>query len=202
MRYETIEKFPILRMFTTFWVKGERDYLDSQKKYEILRTVIYFGISISLFLAGYIHTGTYRNLLTVVAMLGFLPAAHSAVSMIMFLRYHSCPDEIADLVGDHSEELGFLYDCVFTSYSKNFVVDHLVVRGKILCGYSQKSDFPRLEFYQHINAMLKKDHHSDVTVKIYTNLDNYVARLDQINKLPEDLKKTAGVLITLKNVML
>lgn len=202
MRYETIEKYPILRMFSTFWVKGERDYLDTQKKYEILRTVIYFGVSLALFLAGYIHTGTHRNLLTVVAVLGCLPAAHSAVSMIMFLRYHSCPYEIAELVGDHSEELGFLYDCVFTSYSKNFVVEHLVVRGKTLCGFSQKSDFPISEFYQHINALLKKDHHSDVTVKIYTNLDDYVARLDQINELPENLRKTAAVLITLKNVML
>ena len=202
MRYQTIEKFPLLRMFSTFWVKGERDYLDSQKKYEILRTVLYFAISFSLFLAGYIHTGTHRNLLTVVAMLGCLPAAKSAVSMIMFLRYRSCTGEIAELVGDHSEELGFLYDCVFTSYSKNYIVNHLVVRGNTLCGFSEKSDFPAPEFYHHITDILKKDRHKDVNVKIYTDLDKYVIRLDQINELPENLEKTAAVLITLKNAML
>ena len=189
-------------MFSTFWVKGERDYLDTQKKYEILRTVLYFAISLALFLGGYIYTGTNKNLLTVVAMLGCLPAAKSAVSMIMFLRYHSCTCEIAELVGDHSEELGFLYDCVFTSYSKNFVVNHLVVRGNVLSCFSEKSDFPKLEFYHHINDILKKDYHKNMKVKIYTDLDKYVKRLDQINKLPENLEKTAAVLITLKNAML
>ena len=189
-------------MFSTFWVKGERDYLNTQKKYEILRTVLYFAISLSLFLAGYIQTGSHRNLLTVVAMLGCLPAAKSAVNMIMFLRYHSCTYEIAELVGEHSEKLGFLYDCVFTSYSKNYVVNHLVVRGNTLCGFSEKKDFSTSEFYNHINDLLKKDRHSDVTVKIYTDLDKYVERLDQINELPENLEKTAAVLITLKNVML
>ena len=202
MRYQTIEKFPILRIFSTFWVKGKRDYLDTQKKYEIMRTVLYFAISISLFLAGYISTGTHRNLLTIVAMLGCLPASKSAVSMIMFLRYHSCAYEIAELVGDHSEELGFLYDCVFTSYSKNFVVSHLVVRGNTLCGFSEKSDFPELEFIHHINDILKNDYHKDMKVKIYTNLDKYVNRLDQIKKLPEQPEKTVAVLITLKNAML
>ena len=52
------------RMFTKDEVKGTRNYLSSQKKYEIIRTVIYFFIPLSLFAAGYITTHTRNNLLT------------------------------------------------------------------------------------------------------------------------------------------
>lgn len=40
------------RMFTTDAYRGTRGYLRTQKIYEILRTVLYFAISLSLFIAG------------------------------------------------------------------------------------------------------------------------------------------------------
>ena len=36
------------RMFSTGSVKGTKNYLRTQKKYEVIRTIIYFAISISL----------------------------------------------------------------------------------------------------------------------------------------------------------
>ncbi len=77
------------RMFTTYFYKGKSDYLDTQKKYEIMRTSLYFLISLSLFAAGWITTGDRLNLLTVVAVLGCLPACKSTVGMIMFLKFKS-----------------------------------------------------------------------------------------------------------------
>jgi hypothetical protein len=55
------------RLFSTDSVKGSKGYLDSQKKYEVIRTVLYFGISLSLFVAGYLQTKDKANLLTIVA---------------------------------------------------------------------------------------------------------------------------------------
>ena len=72
------------RLFTTAEVKGTEKYLDTQKKYELIRTLLYFGISASLFIGGYLQTKSKVNLLTVVAVLGCLPASKSAVSAIMF----------------------------------------------------------------------------------------------------------------------
>ena len=62
------------RMFTTDAYRGTRGYLRTQKIYEILRTVLYFAISLSLFIAGWVSTGSRENLLTIVAVLGCLPA--------------------------------------------------------------------------------------------------------------------------------
>lgn len=45
------------RMFSTDAYKGTSGYLRTQKNYEILRTVLYFAISLSLFIAGRVTTG-------------------------------------------------------------------------------------------------------------------------------------------------
>lgn len=190
------------RMFSTYSVRGASDYLDTQKKYEILRTVLYFAISISLFVAGYIHTGRKTNLLTIVAVLGCLPAAKSAVSAIMFLQFHSCNPLVVRRIEPHCKELGFMFDCVFTSYKRNYVVNHIAIRANTICGYSEKKDFPEKEFYEHLDGLLRKDGHKDVSIKIFTNLNKYVERLDQMNKLEENLEKTAALLITIDNIIL
>ena len=44
------------RMFSTDAYKGTSGYLRTQKNYEILRTVLYFAISLSLFIAGWVTT--------------------------------------------------------------------------------------------------------------------------------------------------
>ena len=76
------------------YTKGEYLYLQNRKKMEILKTVIFFGISAALYLAGYITTGSNKNYLTIVAVLGCLPASKSAVSMIMNLKIKGCSEKV------------------------------------------------------------------------------------------------------------
>lgn len=190
------------RLFTTAGAKGSRNYLNSQKKYEILRTLLYFGISLSLFIAGYLQTGEKTNLLTIVAILGCLPASKSAVSAIMFLRFQSCGKENAETFLRHSQGLSCLYDMVFTSYKKNFVIGHLAVRGGTLCGFSEDKDFREEEFKKHIDHILKMDGHKDVVVKIFTNQGKYTERLEQMKGLEPEEAKTEAVINTLKSVAL
>lgn len=190
------------RMFSTDKVKGTRGYLDSQKKYEIIRTVLYFAISISLFVAGYIQTGRKANLLGVVAVLGCLPASKSAVGAIMFLRYKSCSVPAAEKILAACGDLEGLFDCVFTSDKKNYVVSHLAVRRNTICGYAEGGKFEENDFYRHLGGHLKLDGYKDVTIKIFTDLDKYTERLGQMAQMEADTERTEGILSTLKNVML
>lgn len=192
----------LLRMFSNEKYKGTRAYLNTQKKYEILRTIIYFGISISLFIAGYIATDNRMNLLTVVAVLGCLPASKSAVSMIMYLRYHGCSAENADRIEKHSEGLDVLYDMVFTSYDKIYQVAHMTVKGNTICGFSQDVNFAEQAFYKHIGDILKADNYKDTSVKIFTDIQKYTERLEQMKELDTDTGNTVGILNTLKSVSL
>ena len=192
----------LLRMFSTAQYKGKKGYLKTQKKYEILRTFLYFGISLSLFAAGYITTKTRLNLLTVVAILGCLPASKSAVGMIMFLRFRGCSEENAKEIEKHSEGLFCLYDMVFTSYQKNYNVAHLAVKGNTVCGYTQDGAFDEQSFYQHIDGMLKADGLTNVSVKIFKDLSKYTSRLEQMGKLDTDQGNSQKVIDSLKNIAL
>lgn len=238
------------RIFSTDSVKGTRNYLNTQKKYEIIRTVLYFAISISLFLAGYFQIGIEKdgghidstasanmqeadsgdadpesadaenagsepaedvanagdprrvNLLTIVAVLGCLPASKSAVGAIMFLRFKSCSAQNADAIELHSQGLSCLYDMVFTSYKKNFQVSHLAVSDNTVCGFTEDGGFEENEFYKHINGILKLDGHKGITVKVFASLSKYTDRLEQMKALGSDMAKTEAILATLKSVAL
>lgn len=190
------------RLFTTTDVKGTENYLDTQKKYELIRTLLYFGISAALFIGGYLQTKSRVNLLTVVAVLGCLPASKSAVSAIMFFRFRSCTPENAAEIKAHSEGLFTLSDCVFTSYSRSYRVSHLAVRGRTVCGFTEDENFDEAEFNRHITDILKLDGHKDVTVKIFTSLSRYTERLEQMKELEENETASAAIIETLKSVIL
>ncbi len=190
------------RLFSTDSVKGTRNYLRTQKKYEVIRTILYFAISISLFVAGYLQTGRRANLLSIVAILGCLPASKSAVGAVMFLRFQSCGEHAASEIEACCQGISCLYDMVFTSYKKNFVVSHLAVCGNTICGFTEKENFPENEFYKHISEILKLDGHKNVTIKIFTNLSRYTERLEQMKSLAPEESTTRAVLATLKSVAL
>lgn len=164
--------------------------------------MLYFGISLSLFAAGYIQTGSRGNLLSIVAVLGCLPASKSMVGAIMFFRFQSCQEHTAAEIEQHSQGLSCLYDMVFTSYKKNYAVSHLTVCGNTICGFSENSKFEEDEFNKHIGNILKMDGHKNVTVKIFTNLSRYTERMEQMKTLDAAEKETRAVITTLKSVAL
>ena len=102
-------------MNKTKYTKGDYLYFEQKTKMEILKTIVFFGISAALYLAGVITTGNNKNYLTIVAVLGCLPASKSAVSMIMYLKVKKCSfntyEYISKKVGDNVGA----YNLYFTS---------------------------------------------------------------------------------------
>ncbi|MCR5254409.1 MAG: hypothetical protein K6D96_00625 [Acetatifactor sp.] len=183
--------------------KGTKNYIKTQTYYEIARTIIYFGISIAILVGGIITTKTKRNLLTVVAVLGFLPASKSLVNSIMFLRYKSLSEDKAGLIEEHAGSLCVLYDCVFTSYKQNFNIGHLVIKGNTVCGFCESEKFDEKAFYEHIDQILKNDNLKNVNVKIFTDINKYTERLDSMNASAEESEdRTLSVMSTLLSVVL
>lgn len=175
------------RLFSSEGYKGEKNYLNNQKTYEIIRTVLMFSLSAAVYLIGYLTTHTNKNLLTVVAVLGTLPAAKSTVNMIMFLRYRSCDKELADRFEAASKGVLCAYDRVFTSYEKNFVIDHLCVRGGSIIGYAPKpakKDFSENDFIKHLNTYLSAEKYTDVVIKIFNDPEKYLERLKSLSETP------------------
>lgn len=192
----------ILRMFSHENYKGTMNYLKTQKKYEIVRTILYFVISFSLLIAGYVATKSRMNLLTVVAILGCLPACKSAVDMIMFLRFKGCSPENAEIIATHSEGLHGMYDMIFTSYDKNHQIAHIVVKGNTICGFTEDNKFAEQAFYKHITDILKADNYKETSVKVFSDINKYTERLEQLKELDADERNTEGIINTLKCVSL
>lgn len=191
------------RMFSTEPCKNTYRYIDTQKKYEAIRTALYFGISIALFITGYVTTNTKTNLLTVVAILGCLPASKSLVSMIMFFRFHSCSTQVYEQLEPISETIEHLYDLVFTTEKVNFVVAHAAYRARCLVLYAEQAlDTQALE--AHIQEYMKRAHISGVHVKVYTDQKKYRERLQQLQALDQDEQEhmTAAVMQLLREITL
>ncbi|MCM1044923.1 MAG: hypothetical protein NC417_05400 [Candidatus Gastranaerophilales bacterium] len=200
--WRNVKTMHLTRIFSGEKYKGSKGYLNTQKKYELFRTLLYFAISFSLFAAGWITTGDRLNLLTVVAVLGCLPASKSAVETIMFFRFHSCDERTADQIDRHTKGLASLYDMVFTSYTKNYRVDHMTVKGNTICGFSSQKNFEEQEFSKHIDGILKAENYKDTTIKIFTDLGKYMDRLKQLQALDADDQNTEGIIGVLKSVAL
>lgn len=192
----------LIRIFSAEKYKGMRNYLNTQKKYEIFRTILYFAISLSLFAAGYIATKSKLNLLTIVAVLGCLPACKSMVGMIMFLRFQSFPQEQAEEIEKHSEGMDTLYDMVFTTYEKNYHISHITLRGNIAVCYTCQEKMDENACIKHLNDTLALDGIKHITFKIFRDLEKYTARLNQLRELEDDKKVNEAVKKTLLSIAL
>lgn len=166
--------------------KGNYGYLKQKRNYIILQTIVFFAISISLLVAGIITTGDKKNLLTVVAVLGCLPASKSFVSMIMYIKASGCSPAVKDTVLPHEKDLIGMYDMYFTSYKKNFPISHMVVEGKNICGYTEVAKIDLNACEEHLETHLLQSGFKDLTIKIFTDLNKYTARLDQLNSLERE----------------
>lgn len=180
-------------------IKGSYGYILLKRRYVVLRTVIFFGISLSLFIAGYAATGKKENLLTIVAILGCLPACKSMVNLIMFFRARGCSENTRNAAKPLEGRLVGMYDMYFTSYQKNFAISHMVVEGKVVLGYTESSKCDVKACQEHLQAMLKQGGFKDMTVKISDDLEKYCEQLHNLNQMkqepsPEKDDEVRGVL--------
>ncbi len=182
--------------------KGTQNYLTFQKKYEIIRTVLLFGVSISLFIAGWVTTKTKVNLLTIVAVLGCLPACKSLVTLIMFLRFQGCSKEHAEEIKTHSQGLIGLYDMVFTTYEKNYNIAHMTLRGNTGICFTEQVKFDETAFVKHLADTLALEGITGITFKVFTDRKKYLQRLSQLKELEEQENLTESVKATLLSIVL
>lgn len=183
--------------------KGKFGYISYQRKVSLLRTILFFTLSLAVYGIGIYSTGSNRNLLTVIAVLGLLPACKSAVNVIMFFRASGCSDSARRILEGFDTSLGGLYDIYLTSYKKNYPLSHLVIRGNVICAFTEKADCDIMAGEKHIVQMLAQDGYKNLTVKIFSERNKYIDRLGQLKKLDvEENKNATGIRRTLLSISL
>ena len=171
--------------------KGSMLYLPYMRKRETVKTVIFFAVSLAIFVTGLIFSGTSANLLTVVAVLGCLPSGRSAVSMIMYLRAGGCSKQTFEAIEGLGIKEGF-YSLYFTSYSENYDISHLVLTENSILAYSEDERIKEDGFETHIREMLAQNGYRDIHVKLWKNREAYLQRLRQIPIPGEEKQREAG----------
>lgn len=166
--------------------KGSFGYLQNRKIYTALRTLLFFALSAGLYGIGYATTGSNKNLLTIVAVLGCLPSCKSLVNCILFFRAKGCSDGLKESLSAYDEKLTVFYDLYFTSYQKNFSVSHMVLKGGVLCGITEDPACNGQEAQKHLEQMLLQEGIKNVTVHIFSQTDVYIDRLSRLVEMEVD----------------
>lgn len=176
--------------------KGSYEYANYKKKVDVVVMIVLFALALGIFCIGYFSTGTKANLLSVIAVLGLLPACKQVVAVIMSMRVKACDIDTKEKLDSHLGELFGMYNLYFTSYDKNFALTHLVVMDKqIICLASDKN-FKEKEFIEHLSELILKEGVKDSFLKVFTDVERYVNRLDELNNL-ETVKMANGEIVNL-----
>lgn len=173
--------------------KGDFGYPPYERKKVIIRTVLYFLASAAVFWLGYFTTGKKENLLTIVAVLGLLPASKSFVSAIMYMKIPKFGEPDYLEISENAGGVSVIYSMYLTSYKLNFPINCLAARGDNLIGYTEFQNCDTAACEEHIKDMLRQNSFKNMTVKIFREKARFVERLAQLQDL-EESKKEAEIL--------
>lgn len=174
--------------------KCDYGYLKRKLKTEIIKCSLLFLIPIIIIIIGYLITKTRMNIYTLVAVLGLLPAANCAVTLIMYIKAQKwiCDDVVYRKITEvaNFERTNIRFDLYMTGYDKSFPVQALTCIGNSLFGYSSMKDFPESKFEEHLKPLLSQNGLKVGNIKIFTNSDKFINRLEsaEIEQDEYDLK--------------
>lgn len=163
--------------------KGRPGYIRAQKKKLMIQTLIEFGLVLAIFLTGYLTTKTRLNLLTLVAVLGCLPASRMLVSLIAIFPYHSIEVTKAREIKEKSTLLTTAFDMVVTSREKIMPIDAIAISNDTIFGYAgNKKTDPEIAA-KHITNILNENRFTSVKVKIFHDYVAFLSRVEGLNNI-------------------
>ncbi len=176
--------------------KGTPGYLREKLKIEILRTVVYFAIVIAVFLLGYSQTHSKKNLLTVVAVVGCLPACKALVGVITRIPYQTVDPALPDEIGGKASHLTVIYDLEVTSTEKIMPIDCMVISHQKVYGYTTGKKVDLQETAAYLRKMLRQNDFPEVSVKMYDQYKQFLSIVEGLENIAAvekaDMKEEEG----------
>ncbi len=168
--------------------KGDYGYVKAERKKRLLTTIILFLIPILAYIGGVIVTETNKNIITIIALVGCLPACKSMVGLIMIFLVK--PMELAhyEKIAQHAGDLVISYEMFLTTYEKNTDVECFAICGNKVIGFSSKIKGSTQFIEDHVRKILRQNGYK-TEVKVLTELKPFLERLDYLNQHKEELTK-------------
>ena len=169
--------------------KGQFEYIKNKKMQRAIVCAVCFLLVLAVFLTGYISTGSRENILTVMAILGVLPAAKFAATLCMMLPYHSQTREEYDTVAELAGEAILYVDMLLSTEKKILPTDFVAIRGGTVCGLATAPKYDTAFAQDYIAAMLKKNG-IKANVKIFTDRGKFLKRVKELSAFEVDEKQS------------
>ena len=169
--------------------KGSAGYVRYEKIRRLIIMLVMFAIPIAIYISAYRITGTNRNIMTVVAVLGIIPAARFAVSFIMIMLQKDADPEAVAVTEKCASQLVHGYELTVTAYEGRMPLDALVICGnEVVCVSvsGKKDEFAFME--KHITKILNTNGYFGSNVKIFSDVRKYEERVQQLAADPEKFR--------------
>ncbi len=163
--------------------KGTQDYLKRRKRLYLLLTILEFGVVLSLVVIGIITTGDRLNVLTVVAILGCLPAAKMLVALLVTVPHQSLEEEKVSEFNQKAPKILRLYDLVITSKEKSMPIQALCLYNNTICGYSSSEKIDPEKTAAYLKGFLESNGYTKMTVKIFKDYKAFLMRAEGMNNI-------------------
>ncbi len=166
--------------------KGTYGYYTYHKKLETILTIGMFALSFFIYFFCLWYFQTNKNFGTIIAVLGFLPAAKTAIRMIMFYRTKEATAKEREVIDKavNGSDLVQGYDYYVTSEKKNFDLTHVTIRGNVIIAYTLREKMDEKAFSSHVETIFSQNGFKDRSIRIFTDLRKYVDRIGQLSELP------------------
>ncbi len=168
-------------------VKGEQGYFNYQRFIRTVRTGILFIIPMAAYVAAYLYYGSRQNLITVVAMIGLIPACLSAVGIVMVYTVRSVPAKLYREIEPHTGSLTMAYELYMTNYDKNTLLDAVAVCGETIVALATFKNPDRKQAETHIENTVRAAGFR-ANASVLTDPAKFIERLDSMNAHAADLR--------------
>lgn len=184
--------------------KGSYGYIKAKRRQLTVVVVLMLALVLVIYFGAMAWLGTNQNWFTILAALICLPTAKMGVSMIMFYRATGCSAEAHDAITEYAQDLPNAgYDLYMTNDKEEYAISHVTVAGGSVIALTENRRCDTNHGQTHIRRMMQGNGYHGYTVKIFSSLDSYLQRLEQLAMLDagED-SKDAEVLHLLEQISL
>ena len=163
--------------------RGKPGYINSLKKKYLVISIVEFAIVAAVFVLGYLQTGSRLNLLTVVAILGCLPASKNLVEFIVVAPHKGIETAKYEELEEKAPQIIKVYDLVVAGQAKLMQLDVVVISGNTVCGYASSEKTDEAKLADFLKKLFSAGGYEKITVKIFHDYKAFLARAEGMNNI-------------------
>ncbi len=162
--------------------KGEYGYLNIRHKTTAIRTGAMLAFTLFLVLMGRVFMTQYGKVFIICAIISTIPAAMSAVNLIMYLRFKTGRIEIYNEIEAIKGDIPMLYDCVITTDENSYGLNSVAVINKNIIGFSEYKGTDPQKIEKYFSYISRKNGYKSWNIKVFTEFEKYKNRLIYLNE--------------------